>query len=104
LIPKMRGRLFSFYKKSEGVKTRSEIIFSKNAKLFFIIISDQNISEQYLSVIKNRIGKKKYSEAFFLLDGIHPNDPKTTPKLLNKNINKVLVTLKRFYKDLKKII
>lgn len=104
LIPRMRGKQFSLFKTNANEKTKRSLEFSNNAKLYFVVISDQNITHKHLSVIKKRLGKKKYSETYFLLEGAHPNDIKTSPELLNKNLSNFSKVLNNFVNDLKKMI
>lgn len=103
-ISSIHGMTFSFYKKNEIEKTHSEISFSQKAKLFFIVISDGNMKEKYSTAIKKYKGKMKFSDIYFLLEGIHPNDPEITLKQLRRRNNASNVTLTKFNKALSAII
>ena len=73
LIPKMRRKSFSFFQKSGSNKLRQVLEFSERGKLFFVVISNQNINPTQLYEVIKRQGKKKYSETYILSKGIHPN-------------------------------
>ena len=76
LIPRMRNKEFSMFQK-DGNKTIPLLLeFAERTKLFFVVVSDQNINSRKLSEVKNRQGKKQYSETFILTKEVHPNSYK----------------------------
>lgn len=101
LIPQMRGKEFSYYKSSTSGKQKLISKLSSNAKLFFIVISNLNIDNHNLNDVISRIGKKNYSNLYFLFEGIHPNDYKSSIDQLLNQIENVSKNLSDFLDELK---
>jgi len=74
-IKSMREKEFRLYEKDKDNKRTQRLFnFSKNAKLFYVIISNQNIGPIELDkILKIQKEGKDFSDVFFLTEGIHPN-------------------------------
>lgn len=103
-MSELYNKVFSLNKKDKGVETKLELVFSKNAKLFFIVVSDKNINEAQLGEIKSRIGKKINSEVYFLFEGVHPNSTKTSIDELILNVAKTEKVISEFLFELNKTL
>lgn len=104
LIPEMRNKLFSLFQKNGNSKSPQYLKFSDKAKIFFIIISDQNINQTQLSEVIKRQGKKKYSETYILTKKIHPN---TYDKSIDELMKEIYIDKESFKKltaELQKIV
>jgi hypothetical protein len=104
LIPKMRRRLFSFFQKRGSDKSPQFLEFSEKAKLFFVIISDQNINPTQLSEVIKRQGKKRYSETYILTKGIHPNTYDISIAELMRKIEVDKESFEKLNTELQKIV
>ena len=72
-IPLLHKKEFSLFEKVSSSKTRRLLKFSENTKLFYVIISDQNIKEESLRPILEMREKMRHSDIFVLSHGLHPN-------------------------------
>lgn len=104
LIPQMRGKEFSLFQKTRSRKQRLSFRFSSSAKLFFVIISDQNISPNQMDEVLKRKGKKRYSDTYILTQGLHPNAYGLSVDSIMKRIEIDNASMRKFEEELGKII
>jgi hypothetical protein len=101
LMPKMYGKEFSYYKPSIDGKEKIISKLSSNAKLFFMVVSNLNIDDHNLNDVVSRISKKRYSNLYFLFEGIHPNDYKSNIIQLLNQKDKVAKNLSSLLDELR---
>jgi hypothetical protein len=74
LILSLRGKEFSLFIKSGAYrKKRAVLNFASDAKLLFVLVSDQNINPKLLTPVLEMKGKMPNSDLFILSHKIHPN-------------------------------
>lgn len=72
-IPLLHKQVFSLFEKLGSSKTKKSYKFSENAKLFYIIISDLNISEKDFCQILETKSSMEHTDIFVLSSDLHPN-------------------------------
>ena len=72
-VPRLHKQEFGLFEKLGSSKTRKFFRFSEHAKLFYIIISNQNIREELISPILRMRDSMEHSDLFVLSHDFHPN-------------------------------
>jgi hypothetical protein len=72
-IQLMRNQKASLLIDTGGGSKRQELVFSPDARLFFVLVSDRNISKKKFIVIRQMQEIMKFSDLVILTQGEHPN-------------------------------
>lgn len=72
-IQLMRNQKVSLLVDTGGGSERQELVLGPNARLFFVLVSDRNISKKKFIVIRQMQEIMKFSDLVILTQGEHPN-------------------------------
>lgn len=80
LMTSLHGLEFSLFRKEQSGKMPLRLTMCKQARLFFVLVSGQNINPNDLDSLLNHKGTMRNSNLFVLTRGSHPNIYGKTPK------------------------
>jgi hypothetical protein len=69
----LHNQRVSMYVKTENWPKRQELTFGADTRLFYVLVSDQNINPEQLGIILKMRGIMQYSDLVVLTQGVHPN-------------------------------
>jgi hypothetical protein len=69
----LHNQKVSMYVKTDTWPQRKELTFGDHARLFYVLVSDQNINSEQLGIVLNMRGTMQCSDLVVLTQGAHPN-------------------------------